>query len=190
MQTASIAVQTLCVPCHNRCRYCLLSWDGRLPGADYNRSEQYARRFHQWIRENRPELSFQFYFGFSMEHPQLADAVDFMNSIGSASGQFLQLDGLAFRDNTGIQKYLSDAKEHGIRAVNLTFYGTREYHDRFAGRRGDFDYLMAILHTAQTLGLEVSIGIPLTRENAPQAEELLHILTDSGVDPPVLRAPQ
>lgn len=183
METAAIAVQTLCVPCHNLCRYCLLSWDGKLPGADYDRSELYARRFHQWLRENRPDLSFQFYFGFSMEHPHITDAIDFMGSIGSAGGQFLQLDGLAFREDTGIRDYLSAAKAHGIRAVNLTFYGTREYHDRFAGRRGDFDYLMAILRTALSLGLEVSVGVPLTRENVPHAEELLRILTESGVDP-------
>ena len=183
MQTASISVQTLCVPCYNRCRYCLLSWDGRLPGADYARSERYARRFHQWLRENRPELSFQFYFGFSMEHPRLTDAIDFMGSIGSSGGRFLQLDGLAFRDEAGIREYLSAAKAHRIRAINLTFYGTRDYHDRFAGRKGDFDYLMSILRTALMLGLEVSAGVPLTRENIAQAENLLRRLMDNGVSP-------
>lgn len=183
MRTTSIAVQTLCIPCHNRCRYCLLSWDGKLPGADYARSEAYARRFHQWIQENRPDLSFQFYFGYSMEHPQLADAIDFMGSIGSAGGQFLQLDGLAFRDEAGIREYLSCAKAHGIRSINLTFYGLRDYHDRFAGRRGDFDYLMSILRNALSLKLEVSVGIPLTRESAPQAEALLRLLLSSGVSP-------
>ncbi len=183
MKTASIGVQTLCVPCHNRCRYCLLSWDGTLPGADYARSENYARRFHQWLQEHRPELSFQFYFGFSMEHPRLTDAIDFMGSIGSAGGQFLQLDGLAFRNREDTAAYLSAAKEHGIRSVNLTFYGTRSYHDRFAGRQGDFDYLMTILSTAQSLGLEVSVGIPLTRENGAQAGELCQLLCDAGVSP-------
>ena len=183
MKTASIAVQTLCVPCCNRCRYCLLSWDGKLPGADYARSERYARRFYRWIQENRPELSFQFYFGFSMEHPHLGDAIDFMGSIGSAGGQFLQLDGLAFRDDDGISDYLSTAIAHGIRAINLTFYGVRDYHDRFAGRNGDFDYLMSILRTALSLGLEVSVGIPLTRENISQAEELLRTLSGAVVSP-------
>ena len=183
MKTTSIAVQTLCVPCHNRCRYCLLSWDGKLPGADYDRSASYARRFHRWLREHRPDLSFQFYFGFSMEHPRLTDAIDFMSSIGSAGGQFLQLDGLAFRNEGDTAAFLSDAKSHGIQAVNLTFYGTREYHDRFAGRRGDFDYLMTILRTALSLGLDVSVGVPLTRENAPQAEELLRLLLDAGISP-------
>lgn len=183
MKTASIAVQTLCVPCHNRCRYCLLSWDGKLPGADYDRSASYARRFHRWLQENRPGLSFQFYFGFSMEHPRLTDAIDFMASIGSAGGQFLQLDGLAFRDEAGTRAYLSNARAHGIRAINLTFYGTRDYHDRFAGRTGDFDYLMTILRTSLSLELEVSVGVPLTRENAGQAEELCLRLGNAGVSP-------
>lgn len=183
MKTTSVAVQTLCVPCHNRCRYCLLSWDGKLPGADYHRSARYARQFHQWLRENRPELSFQFYFGFSMEHPRLTDAIAFMNSIGSAGGQFLQLDGLALRNEAETTAFLADVQSHGIRSVNLTFYGLREYHDRFAGRKGDFDYLMTILRTAQDLGLEISTGVPLTRENAPQAAELCSILTGAGAPP-------
>lgn len=181
MKTTSIAVQTLCVPCANRCRYCLLSWDGKLPGADYKRCEAYARRFYEWLRENRPELSFQFYFGYSMEHPALADAIDFMGSIGSAGGQFLQLDGLAFRDEKQTAAFLSDVKAHGIRTVNLTFYGLAGYHDRFAGRQGDFDYLMTILRTALSLGLEVSAGAPLNRENAGQAEALLRLLERNGV---------
>lgn len=176
MKTTSVAVQTLCVPCHNRCRYCLLSWDGTLPGLDYARSERYARRFHQWLRENRPDLSFQFYFGFSMEHPRLGDAIDFMGSIGSAGGQFLQLDGLAFRDDAQTADFLSSLKGHGIQDINLTLYGTREYHDRFAGRRGDFDYLLTIIRVANSLGLSASVGIPVTQENVRQLPELIALL--------------
>lgn len=181
MKTTSIAVQTLCVPCANRCRYCLLSWDGRVPGADYERSKAYALRFYEWLRENRPELSFQFYFGYSMEHPALMDAIDFMGSIGSVGGQYLQLDGLAFRDEARTAAFLAELKSHGIRAVNLTFYGLADYHDRFAGRQGDFDYLMTILRAAKSLGLEVSAGAPLTRENAGQAEALVRLLEQNGV---------
>lgn len=45
MQTVSINVMNLCVPCENRCRYCLLSYDGRVNGVDYKRSERYAKYF-------------------------------------------------------------------------------------------------------------------------------------------------
>lgn len=176
MQTVSINVSNLCVPCCNRCRYCLLSWDGKLRGVDYDRSAAYARRFYQWLKENRPELSFAFYYGYSMEHPKLLETVEFLREIGSPGGSFLQLDGMKFRDDPALRTLLSDLKAHGLEAVNLTFYGLREYHDRFAAREGDFDYLLRILKTSHSVGLEVSVGIALNHENAHQAGELLEIL--------------
>lgn len=173
MKTGSIAVQSLCIPCANHCRYCLLSWDGKLRGVDYERSERYAKRFHDWLKENRPEMSFQFYFGYSMEHPKLLNAIDFMRSIGSAGGEFLQFDGMNFRSGPEIDSLLTDLKSHGIRAIDLTFYGTRDYHDRFAARSGDFDYMMEILTRACAVGLDVMADVPLSQENSQQAEALI-----------------
>ncbi len=172
MKTAAVYVQNLCVPCENRCRYCLLSYDGKLRGVDYDRSERYAKRFHDWIRTERPELSFQFYFGYSMEHPRLPDAVDFMRSIGSVGGEFLQFDGMKFRTGPEIDSLLTGLKAHGIKAIDLTFYGLREYHDRFAARNGDFDFMMEVLRRGEKIGLSIMVDIPLTRENAGQADEL------------------
>lgn len=173
MQTASVAVQNLCVPCENRCRYCLLSYDGHLRGVDYERSERYAKRFYEWIRTNRPELSFQFYFGYSMENPRLMDAIRFMQSIGSAGGEFLQFDGMKLRSGREIDALLTELKTCGIKMIDLTFYGTREYHDRFAARSGDFDYMIEIMNRAERLGLDVMVDIPLTKENAGQADTLI-----------------
>lgn len=173
MQTVSINVSNLCVPCCNRCRYCLLSWDGKVRGVDYERSAAYAKCFYHWLKENRPELSFAFYYGYSMEHPKLPETVDFLREIGSPGGKFLQFDGMEFRKEEEIRKLLTDLKIHGIELIDLTFYGTREYHDRFAARQGDFDYLLAILQTANEIGLVVNAGIALNQENAHQAGELL-----------------
>ncbi len=181
MKTASIYVCALCVPCENRCRYCLLSWDGKIRGADYARSQSYARRFYTWLQKNRPELGFQFYFGYSMEHPQLVDAVDFMKSIGSAGGDFLQMDGLKFRDFPEITSFLAELQAHGIQSIDLTFYGTREYHDRFAGRKGDFDFMLQMHKAAVELGLDVRISIPVTTENAGQIERLIGIFGNSPI---------
>lgn len=176
MKTASVNIMNLCVPCENRCRYCLLSWDGKLAGVEYERSAGYARRFYDWAKENRPELMLTFGFGFSMEHPKLLEAIDFMNAIGSPTGKFLQLDGMKFRNSAEIRSFLSDVQAHGIEQINLTFYGTREYHDRFAARTGDFDFMVDILRQAGAIGLSASAGIPLTRENAGQADGLIEKL--------------
>ncbi|MBQ9534307.1 MAG: hypothetical protein IJU78_00470 [Clostridia bacterium] len=176
IKTSSVMLQTLCVPCGCRCRYCLLSWDGRRLGADYARSEALAKRFYEWISRERPALSFNFSFGYSMEHPQLFRALDFMNSIGSVGGRFLQLDGMALREGRELAALLGGMREHGVEALNLTFYGMEAYHDGFAGRRGDFAYLLNTLRMARELGFEVSTGVPLTRESASQADELVRLL--------------
>ncbi len=181
MQTNSISISTLCVPCENRCRYCLLSWDGKLLGADYDRCQQYAEGFWRWLKENRPEISFQFYYGYAMEHPHLTEAIDFARKIGSAGGDFLQLDGLKFRHNEELVKWLQSILLHGIRTIDLTFYGTQAYHDRFAGRKGDFWYMLDILKQANLLGLDVIISIPITKENAGQMEQLLDILSGFSI---------
>lgn len=173
MKTTSINVMNLCVPCENRCRYCLLSYHGKAIGVDYKRSETYAKRFCEWLRENRPDLSFLFGFGYSMEHPDLLGAIDFCRSIGSATGEFLQFDGMKFRTDRELERLLGQLKEHGIRLIDLTFYGTETYHDRFAARAGDYRLMMRTLAMANQIGLDVAISIPLTGENAGQADALI-----------------
>ena len=180
MKTASINVMNLCVPCENRCRYCLLSYDGRVNGVEYKRSEAYAQRFYEWLRENRPDLSFLFGFGYSMEHPNLLEAIDFCRSIGSATGEFLQFDGMKFRTDTELEELLHQLQGHGIELIDLTFYGTESYHDRFAARAGDYRLMINTLKQANRVGLDVTVSIPITHENAPQLDELYYAEKEQG----------
>ena len=173
MQTSAVYIQNLCVPCASHCRYCLLSWDGHLRGIDYDRSAAYAKKFYDWLQKHRPDLDFQFYFGYSMDHPRLAEATDLLQSMGCVGGRFLQFDGMQFRSDEEIRQLLTMLLDHGIQLIDLTFYGTREYHDRFAGRIGDYDFMMRILAIANQVGLPVEIGIPLTHENASQLDAML-----------------
>ena len=173
MKTVSINVMNLCVPCENRCRYCLLSYDGKVNGVDYKRSEGYAKRFYEWLKGNRPDLSFLFGFGYSMEHPNLLNAIDFCQSIGSATGEFLQFDGMKFRTDAELEVFLCQLQEHGIKLIDLTFYGTESYHDRFAARVGDYRLMINTLKQANKVGLDGTVSIPITHENAAQMDELI-----------------
>ncbi len=176
MNTVSINVMNLCVPCENRCRYCLLSYDGKTNGIDFERSMVYAKRFFDWLKVNRPEISFLFGFGYSMEHPNLENAIKFCQSIGSITGEFLQFDGMKFRSESELEALLSKLKSLGIKLIDLTFYGTEQYHDRFAARNGDFRLMMDTLCAANKVDMDVSVSIPLTHENVSQADDLLNQL--------------
>lgn len=181
MKTKSIMLQTLSVPCACHCRYCLLSWDNHPVGADYGRSKAYAREFYRYIRENRPEVKFDFTFGYSMEHPKLLEELDFLNEIGSVQGQFLQMDGMRFRSAGEMDALTAALAEHGAAKINATFYGLEAYHDRFAARHGDFAHLLKLAQSGVKNGLEVSAGIPLTAENAEQSEALIDRLEECGI---------
>ena len=182
MQTVSINVMSLCVPCENRCRYCLLSYDGKTVGADYQRSKNYALKFYNWIKQNRPKLSFLFGFGYSMEHPSLLEEIKFLQSIESPTGEFLQFDGMKFRTREELNTLLYDLKECGIKLIDLTFYGEKNYHDKFAARKGDFDYLLETLKVANEVGLPVQVGVALTGENASQINGLLETLYQFNIE--------
>jgi hypothetical protein len=160
----------------------LLSYDGKIGGVDFKRSQEYAKRFYEWIQNARPDLSFLFGFGYSMEHPNLFEAIDFCQSLGSPTGEFLQMDGMKFRSEQELSELLSNLKSHGIKLVNLTFYGTEWYHDRFAARNGDYRLMMNTIKAANSVELDVTVGIPLTHENAGQIDSLLQELDKFKVE--------
>ena len=176
MKTTSVNILNLCVPCYNHCKYCLLTWNGKCVGIDYDRSVKYARNFYNWLQIAHPEMNFVYYFGYSMDHPDLTNAITFMQETNSPSGEFLQFDGMRMRTKTELHKLLDNIKGLGIKLLNFTFYGTSEYHDQFAGRKGDFDLMMNTLNIALEKDLLVEVGIPITKENIAQIETLLNIL--------------
>ena len=181
MKTKGISLQTLCAPCNCHCRYCLLSWEKNPVGLPYEESEEFAQSFYAWIKTNRPELEFNFSYGYSMDMPQMFRAIDFMNSIGSIGGKLMQFDGMRFREENEIISLMHKLCEHGIEHLNFTFYGTRDYHNKFCGRSGDYEYMLLLIEATQKEGIEVSCGIPATHENASQIDQLSECLRECGV---------
>ena len=180
VKTEQIMIQTLCVPCGCRCRYCLLSWDGKCIGASWERSKAFAMRFIGEVKNLAPDIGCSFSFGYSMEHPDLKEAIRFLRDIGSPQAEFLQCDGMRFRSEKECEELAAMLKGEGVRHLNFTVYGLSEYHDRFAGRKGDLDLIMRMIKAAANEGLEVSAGIPLSSENVAMAGEAAEMLEGLG----------
>ncbi len=157
IQTQSIMIQNLCVPCFNRCRYCLLSWDGKPVGTDWERGVVLAERYISELRAARPGVNVSYAFGYSMEHPELRKAIE---------GQCREL--------------MQMLKAEGIKNLNFTVYGLKDYHDRFAGRIGDYDLLLRMMNAADQAGISFDSGIPITKENVRQTDELVGLLKHAG----------
>ena len=115
MKTTSLNILNLCVRCYNHCKYCLLSWDGKCLGIDYARSVEYARNFYNWIKSTHPDINFVYYFGYSMDHPDLPEAIKFMQETNSPGGEFIQFDGMKMRTREELHELLGSIKELGIK---------------------------------------------------------------------------
>lgn len=100
-------------------------------------------------------------------------AIKFMQETNSPGGEFLQFDGMKMRTRAQLHELLENIRTLGIKLINFTFYGTQQYHDKFAGRKGDFELMMNSLEIALEKGINVEVGIPITKENISQIDELI-----------------
>ncbi len=189
MQTTSVLIHSLCVPCYNRCRYCLLSWNGKVEGADWDRSVRLAERFMDELRDRRPEIRSGFSFGYSMEHPDLRGAVRTLRRLGGPTADFLQCDGMKMRSDAECAELMGMLRDEGIKRLNFTLYGLSDYHDRFAGRKGDFELNLRMMRAAKASRLPFSTGIPLTAENVREVDRLVGVLQDHGSEKVFLTIP-
>ena len=177
MKTISFWIANYCVPCHSFCRYCLLASCGKATGVDYKAGEALAGRIMREMKDARPDLSCGYYLGYCMDTPDLPDFLRFSREHQAPAAKFLQMNGFAFREDQELAELMEGIREAGVELIDLTFYGMEEYHDRFAGRKGDFRYLLRMLNQAVKAGLQVQVSIPLIRENLSQMPELYETLS-------------
>lgn len=177
MKTVAFSMENLCVPCGCRCRHCLLGYDGNTVGAGYEQGKALARR----LAAESP-VQFSYYIGFCMDTPMLFDHIAFCREISSIGGRFLQMNGFRERSYDEIEDLMERIKSSDVELIDLTFYGLPEYHDAFAGRRGDFSLLTKMLKAANNARLPVEISAPITEDNAGQLRRLLDILSEYRTD--------
>ena len=182
MKTVSLGIANYCVPCHARCRYCLLCARGQTSGVDGRRGAVLAGRVLPELAGERPEVKGFYYIGYCMDTPELGEYIRFCRAHASPGARFLQMNGFAFRGQDELRKLTDSIRDGGVTLIDLTFYGTEAYHDRFAGRAGDFRFLLKMLEAANASGLPVHISIPLIRENMEQMPELFWTLSGYEVE--------
>ena len=180
MQTTSLGIANYCVKCNANCRYCLLASRHQTSGVDYTRAKVFFERIFEEAKTKLPDIRCYFYIGYCMDTPELQDFIGFSRKTGSPGGNFLQMNGFAERSKEETEKLIRGIKDAGVQMIDLTFYGTESYHDRFAGRKGDFRILLSMLRAAVQAELEVNVSLPLIRENKDQTDELIQFLKAQG----------
>lgn len=180
METVSIAIQNLFVPCGCECKYCLLQSRKKADGVEYHRGKRIARKFADWAREKRISPLSCYIVGYCAEYPELYDNIAFNRDIGFAGADFSQCNGIRIRGKSETADFVKRLREAGVSTIDATFYGGSEYHDRFAARRGDFEFMLLLAETAAAQGIVCAPSIPVTEENRDMLGALYNRLSQAA----------
>lgn len=175
MKTVSFSIANYCVPCNSHCRHCLLSSCGKATGVDFETGISFANRVLGELAQQRPELSTNYYIGYCMDTPNLIDYIRYCKEHEYVSAKFLQMNGFAFRSDNELDCLMASIKNEGVEMVDITVYGTKEYHDKFAGRQGDYEFVLNMIGAAERAGLQVLVTFPLLRDNLDQIVSLQNV---------------
>ncbi|MCX6377533.1 MAG: hypothetical protein NTU88_16110, partial [Armatimonadetes bacterium] len=171
-----IGIQWFGTPCRCRCRHCSLESGSRVSTVSFDRVKALAERFLVWRDEQGlPDFSIDIITGYSCDFPQLQEAKEF-NAAHGATSQFIPANGMRFRSEGELREFFGSLVEMKVEHIGVTFYGPRETHDAFCGRKGDFDYMLLMSRVAAECGLGRHETIFLTHGNIHEIPELVGLL--------------
>jgi hypothetical protein len=167
-------------PCAHICRYCLITETRRGSALPFARFERLVHRFHDWkAADRRDDLDIGVFVGPSYDYD--LDTLNGMARLRARRGgkfQVLNLGGLRMRHGDELAAWLKERQAAGIIGLHTSLAGCGATHDRWNGRRGDFDYQTTILRLGGERGLGRHERLFVTRNTLPHLERLLDILDD------------
>lgn len=164
-------------PCAHICRYCLISESRKRSALSFTRFEQLVHRFHDWRQAERPDLEVGVFVGPSYDYD--IDTLKGIARLRERRGtkfRILNLGGLRIRRAEELAAWLQERRDAGIAGLHVSLAGCGETHDRWNGRRGDFDYQLEILRLGGEYGMARQEKLFLTRNTLPLFDRLLELL--------------
>lgn len=163
VKDAGVMVEWFGLSCHSLCNHYLLGGEQRRGAVEFERAMALSGRFVKW-REEKGLAGFtvDIITGYTNRLPEFVETLEFNRKHGSTEGLFFP-NGMKMMTEGKIREMLSGLRSVQVKGLWLTFYGSREHHDRFVSRQGDFDQLMLIARLAGEYGIERWEGVPLLK---------------------------
>ena len=164
-------------PCAHICRYCLISESRKRSALPFARFEQLVHRFHDWRQAERQDLEIGVFVGPSFDFDiETLSGIARLRERRGAKFRILNLGGLRIRRGEELAAWLQERRAAGIVGFHVSLAGYGDTHDRWNGRRGDFEYQAAILRLGGEHGMIREEKLFLTRNTLPLFDRLLDFL--------------
>src|ERR1700744_439482 len=164
-------------PCAHICRYCLVSETRKGSGLPFSRFGRLAHRFHDGKAASGNDFDIRIFVGPSLDYD--IDTLEGVRRIRARKGlsfEILNLRGLRIRDPEALGAWIDERRAAGIVGVHTSLAGCDATHDRWNGRRGDFDYQVAILRMAGARGMLRQERLFVATNTLPAFDRLLDLM--------------
>jgi hypothetical protein len=164
-------------PCAHICRYCLISESRKRSTLPFARFEQLVHRFHDWRQAERPDVEIGVFVGPSYDYDiETLKGIARLRERRGTKFRMLNLGGLRIRRGEELAAWLLERRAAGIVGFHTSLAGYGETHDRWNGRRGDFEYQIEILRLGSNHGMVREEKLFLTKNTLPVFDRLLDVL--------------
>ncbi len=178
----SIRIFAQTTPCAHSCRYCLVG-SKKITDVAFSRFAHLVERFIDW-RNRIPDAPFSILAGFEDSYDfsveTLRGLFDLYGKIGWGDEcKGIKLGGLKWRSDDEMRAWLMARRDAAdLKIVHASLAGNGSIHDRWNGRKGDFEFLMRTMVTAAELGLRVHQRIFVVKSTLPVLGVLLDKLDE------------
>lgn len=164
--------------CHCKCNHCLLcSGDEKIKKVPFEKLKELALKF-QGVREGYKIDSALCIYNCS-EYDKLFEEMEINKNISFYPG-YQNLNGSKIREGTELKEWVGYLKQCGVTNANLSWFGERDFHDKFVNRKGYFDYLINLTKELKLQGVTWNNTVFLLKSNISQIEPLTNILKEYG----------
>jgi hypothetical protein len=186
-----VVINPLISPCAHTCRYCSIG-ARKYSSISASRLIALYKRFLEWKAKHRNEdywIGWGF-FGPSYNHdvPTLLEYKDFERQLHGQRWGRIPLGGLDMRPEAEMREWLRERRDLGFESpgVAASMVGHGAIHDKWNGRKGDFQFMMMTQRLAAELGMEVHQGFFVIKDTLPILDEAIEIL-DAHIGPATQR---
>jgi len=171
-------------PCAHICRYCLVSETRKGSKLPFARFEQLVHRFYDWKASGRTDIDIRTFVGPSFDYDiGVLAGVGRLRARRGRVFDVLNLGGLRIRDAEALSIWIDERRAAGIVGFHASLAGCAETHDRWNGRRGDFDYQISILRMAGERGMIRQERLFVAESTLPLLDRLLETMDSLPGEP-------
>jgi hypothetical protein len=179
IEVEGIWIHSDIIPCFNHCGYCQVGRK-KIDNVDFFRLANLVDRFYIWKQQQSlADFRVGHWFGYTHNF-DLAQMIEEkrLRALGGWNLDVILLGGLPDRSASEMKAWLKERMDAGFASVISSFTGYGALHDRWNGRKGDFERLMQIQRVAADVGMGLRQRIFLTNSTLPWLDELLKRLDD------------